>query len=60
MRCVEIEIQLQHIHTRLAEKAELAAFGVFFDEPYATATLCNSFFARGVALNKLFPCGQTS
>ena len=60
MRCVDIEIQIQHIHTRLAEKAELAAFGVLLDEPYATTTLCNGFFAGGVALKEQFPYGQTS
>ena len=60
MPCVEIEIHIQDIHTRLAEKAELAAFGVFLDEPYATTTLCNGFFAGGVALNEQFLCGQAS
>ena len=32
MRGVEIEVQLQDIDTGFAEKAELAALGVLFDE----------------------------
>jgi hypothetical protein len=60
VRGVKIEVQLQHIHTCLADKAELAALGVRFDERDATTTLCNGFFAGGVALKGHFPCEQTS
>src|SRR5262249_29176497 len=44
MRCIQIQIQLQNVHTRFTEDAELAAIGVFSDK-FPQARLCDMAFA---------------